>query len=181
MLLAKKVFLTKGVGVHKHKLTSFELALRDAKIAAYNLVRVSSIMPANCKTISREAGLKYLVPGQILHVVLSESSTNEPNRLIAAGIGVALPKSSDHHGYLSEHHSYGETEEKAGDYCEDLAAEMLATILGLTFDKNASYDSKKEVWKFSSEVIKTANITQSAVGDKNGKWTTVLAACVHIV
>jgi len=30
--VAKKVFLTRGVGVHKDKLTSFEYALRDAGI-----------------------------------------------------------------------------------------------------------------------------------------------------
>jgi len=181
MLLAKKVFLTKGVGVHQHKLSSFELALRDANIAPYNLVRVSSILPPRCKIISREAGSKYLRAGQILHVVMSESATNEPNRLIASSVGIAIPKNSDHHGYLSEHHSYGETETKAGDYCEDLAAEMLATVLGLRFDPEASYDANKEIWKISGEIVKTTNITQSAIGDKSGKWTTVVAACVLII
>jgi arginine decarboxylase len=31
-MVPQKVFLTKGVGVHKDKLASFELALRDAGI-----------------------------------------------------------------------------------------------------------------------------------------------------
>jgi len=181
MLLAKKAFLTKGVGVHKHKLTSLELALRDAKIASYNIVRVSSIFPPHCKLVSKEAGLKYLMPGQILHVVVSESSTDEPNRLVAASVGVAIPKNPANYGYLSEHHSYGETEEKAGDYAEDMAASMLATILGVRFDPEASYDAKKELWKISTEIVKTANITQSAIGEKNGNWTTVVAACVLIM
>ena len=181
MLLPKKAFLTKGVGVNKHKLTSFELALRDAKIAPFNLVRVSSIFPPNCKMIPKEAGIKYLAPGQILHVVIAESYTNEPNRLIAASVGIALPRNPNMYGYLSEHHSYGETEEKAGDYTEDLAASMLATILGVKFDPEASYDAKKELWKISNEIVKTTSITQSAVGDKNGNWTTVIAACVMIM
>ncbi len=181
MLLPKKAFLTKGVGVNKHKLTSFELALRDAKVAPFNLVRVSSIFPPNCKLIPREAGTKYLAPGQILHVVLAENSTNEPNRLIAASIGIAIPKNSDTCGYLSEHHPYGETEEKAGDYAEDLAASMLATVLGVKFDPEASYDAKKEQWKISTEIVRTANITQSAEGDKYGNWTTVVSACVLII
>ncbi len=181
MLLPTKAFLTKGVGVNKHKLTSFELALRDAKVAPYNLVRVSSIFPPNCKLVFKEAGLKYLAPGQILHVVLAENSTNEPNRLIAASIGISIPKNPDTCGYLSEHHPYGETEEKAGDYAEDLAASMLATVLGVKFDPEASYDAKKELWKISNEIVKTTSITQSAEGDKYGNWTTVVAACVLII
>lgn len=181
MIIPKKAFLTKGVGVAKHKLTSFELALRNAKVARYNLVRVSSIFPPYCKLIPRSAGLKYLTPGQIVYTVLSENSTNEPHRQIAASVGVAIPKNQEHYGYLSEHHSFGETEKKAGDYAEDLAASMLATILGVSFDPDASYDEKKELWKISGEIVKTTNLTQSARGDKDGNWTTVLAASVFII
>ena len=120
MFLPKKIFLTKGVGVHKEKLSSFELALRDAEIAPFNIVRVSSIYPPYCKLISKEAGLKYLTPGQILHVVISENATNEPNRLIAASVGMAIPKKPEHYGYLSEHHSYGWNEKRTSDYAEEI-------------------------------------------------------------
>lgn len=168
------------MGVHKEKLTSFELALRDAGIAMFNLVRVSSIYPPYCKMVPREAGLKYLSPGQVVHMVIAESSTNEPNRLIAASIGLAIPKNPSHYGYLSEHHSYGETAKKADDYAEDLAAEMLATILNGKLDAKADYDEQKEEWKISSEVVKTTAITQSAEGHKDGYWTTVIAACVFV-
>lgn len=183
MLLPKKCFVTKGVGVHREKLTSFELALRDAGIAQYNLVRVSSIYPPYCKMVPKEAGLKYLSPGSIVHVVIAESATNEPNRLIAASVGMAIPKNPALYGYLSEHHSYGETAKKADDYCEDLAAEMLATILGLSgkMGSRVKYDKKKEEWRISSESVKTMAITQSAEGNKHGHWTTVIAACVFIV
>jgi len=181
MIIPKKVFLTKGVGINKHKLSSFESALRDAKIAQFNLVRVSSIFPPYCKHIPREAGLKYLTPGQIVFCVLSENATNESNRLIASSVGMAIPKNSEHYGYLSEHHSFGETEKKAGDYAEDLAASMLATILGVKFDPDASYDEKKETWKICGEIVKTTNITQSARGDKNGLWTTVVTAAVFVI
>jgi arginine decarboxylase len=172
------MFLTKGVGKHQEKLTSFEMALRDAKIAALNLVSVSSIFPPRCKMVSVQTGLKELTPGQIAHVVLSKNSTNEPNRLIAASIGVAIPADRNTYGYLSEHHSYGERETKAGEYAEDLAAEMLATVLGVDFDPDSSWDAKKDLWKISGKIVRTRNITQSAVGDKNGLWTTVLAAAI---
>lgn len=183
MLLPKKCFVTKGVGVHKEKLTSFELALRDAGIAQYNLVRVSSIYPPYCKMVPKEVGLKYLSPGSIVHVVIAESATNEPNRLIASSVGLAIPKNPAHHGYLSEHHSYGETAKKADDYCEDLAAEMLATILGGNgkLGSKIKYDNRKQEWRISSEVVKTMAVTQSAEGNKNGFWTTVIAACVFIM
>jgi arginine decarboxylase len=178
--VAQKIFFTKGVGKHKEKLTSFELALRDAEIAQYNLVRVSSIFPPHCKLISKREGLGELSPGQILYVVISQSETNEPHRLIASSIGVAIPKDRDRYGYLSEHHSYGQRDDVAGDYAEDLAASMLATILGVEFDPDASWDKKKEIWRISDEIVTTRNITQSAIGDKNGLWTTVLTAAVLI-
>ena len=64
MFVAKRMFLTKGVGKHREKLASFELALRSAGIAACNLVRVSSIFPPRCKMIPRAEGMKELHPGK---------------------------------------------------------------------------------------------------------------------
>lgn len=172
------MFLTKGVGKHREKLTSFELALRNAGIAACNLVRVSSIFPPRCKMIPRAEGIKELQPGQVTFVVISENSTREPHRLIAASVGVALPADRDTFGYLSEHHSFGQTEEVAGEYAEELAAEMLATTLGVEFDSDRSWDEKKEIYRISNKIVRTMEITQSAIGDKRGLWSTVLAASV---
>ncbi|MCL5674632.1 MAG: arginine decarboxylase, pyruvoyl-dependent [Candidatus Omnitrophica bacterium] len=180
-MVPKKVFLTKGVGKDREKLTSFERSLRNAGIAQFNLVSISSIFPPDCKLISKTEGLSLLKPGQILYVVMSRNSTNEPHRLITSSVGLAIPKNPNQYGYLSEHESFGETEEKAGDYAEDLAATMLATILGVEFDPNLSYDEKKQIWRMSSEIVKTTNITQSAIGDKNGLWTTVISSAVFIL
>ena len=180
MILPNKMFLTKGVGIHKEKLSSFEVALRDAGIAPFNLVRVSSIYPPNCKMLSKEAGLKYLSPGQILFTVIAEAATNEPNRLIAASIRMAFPKKPEQYGYLSEAHTYGWTEKKTADYAEDLAAGMLATTLGVKFDPEASYDKRKAQWKISGDIVKTRELTQSAEGHKDGLWTTVISVAVLI-
>jgi arginine decarboxylase len=176
----KAIFLTKGVGRHREKLTSFELALRDARIAEFNLVRVSSIFPPGCKVISIQDGLKTLTPGQIVYAVMYDNSTDEPHRLIAASVGLAIPADKDQYGYLSEHKSFGQTDEKAGDYAEDLAATMLATSLGVDFDPNVSYDERKDVWKLSDKIVQTRNITQSAIGDRDGLWTTVVTAAVFV-
>ena len=178
MYVAKQIFTTKGVGQHKEKLASFEMALRKAGIAQFNLVRVSSIYPPRCKNTTKSQGLKQLEPGQIVHVVMSENATNEPHHLIAASVGVATPRDSEGFGYLSEHHSFGQTSEKAGDYAEDLAAEMLATVLGVEFDADSSWDEKREIWRFSGQIYRSSNTTQTAVGNKKGLWTTVIAAAV---
>jgi arginine decarboxylase len=111
---------------------------------------------------------------------MSENATNEPHRLTASSVGLAIPKDDSKYGYLSEHHSFGETDQRAGDYSEDVAAEMLATVLGVEFDPNKSYDERKDTWSISTEIVKTYNITQSAIGDKNGLWTTVVAGAILI-
>ena len=178
MYVPTKIFLTKGVGKHKERLTSFEMALRNARIAPFNLVGVSSIYPPGCKIISVDKGLEQVTAGQILHAVYSRNETNEPNRLIAASVGIAIPSDPTTYGYLSEHHSFGQKEKVASEYAEDLAAEMLATILGVEFDPAASWDEKRQQWKISGKIVKTRNITQTAQGDKNGLWTTVIAGAI---
>ena len=177
-MIPQRLFLTKGVGKHNEKLTSFEAALRNAGIAPFNIVRVSSILPPGAKILPKTKGIQRLAPGEIVHAVMAESSTNEPHRLIAAAIGVAVPSDRSQYGYLSEYHSFGETELRAGDKAEDLAAQMLATTLGVPFDPDISYDERKEIWKISTEIVKTMNTTQTAIGDKLGLWTTVIAAAV---
>ena len=179
-MVPKRIFFTKGVGKHRERLTSFELALRDAGIAAQNLVRVSSIFPPNCKLLARKEGVKYLHPGEVVFAVVAENSTREPHRLLASSIGVAIPADRNTYGYLSEHHSFGETEDSAGEYAEELAAEMLATTLNVEFDPDSSWDEKKQIYRLSNKIVRTANVTQSAVGDKRALWTTVIASAVLI-
>ena len=179
-MIPRQIFLTKGVGRHKEKLQSFEWALRKAGIAPYNLVRVSSIFPPGCKMISKEKGLTLLKPGEIVFGVFSENATNEPNRLIACSIGVAIPSKPENYGYLSEHHSFGQTDEIAGSYAEDLAATMLATTLGLDFDLDRAWDERKQEYKMSGRFVRTQSVVQTARGEKNGLWTTTIAAAVFI-
>ena len=179
-MIPKYFFLTKGVGKHKEKLQSFELALRNAGIHYCNLVNVSSIVPPGCKLLPRAKGLKMLHPGEITFVVLARTAAKEPNRLLASSVGVAIPSKKNQYGYLSEHHSFGQTDEVAGDYAEDLAATMLATTMGVKFDPETAWDERKQLFKTSGMIIKTQHITQSAKGDKSGLWTTTIAAAVFL-
>ena len=113
-------------------------------------------------------------------MVLARNATNEPNRLVASSIGVAIPSGNNQYGYLSEHHSFGQTDEVAGDYSEDLAATMLATTMGIPFDPETAWDERKQIFRTSGLIIKTDNITQSAKGNKKGLWTTTVAAAVFV-
>ncbi len=180
-MIPTRMFYTKGVGVHKEKLASFESALRRAGIEEFNLVNVSSIFPPGCKVISRKEGLESLKPGQIVHCVLARNATNEPNRLVSAAIGLAIPKDVEGYGYISEHSGFGETDEKAGDYAEDIAASMLATTLGIDFDPDTAWDERRQIYRASGSIFKTTHICQSAMGNKDGLWTTVVAAAVFIL
>ena len=88
----QKIFLTKGVGIHREKLASFELALRNAGIASLNLITVSSILPPNCEFIDKDTGIQLLLPGQVVPIVLARSESNQPSTLDSSGVGVAVPR-----------------------------------------------------------------------------------------
>ncbi|GMT43172.1 MAG: putative pyruvoyl-dependent arginine decarboxylase [bacterium] len=177
----KKMFFTSGAGVHKEELRSYELALRDAGVATCNLVNVSSILPPRCKIISKKEGLKQLKAGTITFCVQARCGSNEPHRLIAASIGCAIPADRNLYGYLSEHHTYGETEKVAGDYAEDLAAAMLASTLGIEFDEDQSWDERRQIYKISNKIVRSRNITQTAIVKGKGAYHTVVALAIFIL
>jgi arginine decarboxylase len=180
-LVPKEVFFTKGVGRHRTRLQSFELALRHAGIEKGNLVRVSSILPPGCRIIPKSKGLEKLAAGEVTFVVLAEASTDEPSRLVGAGIGLAQPSRGEQYGYISEHHGYGMTEERLADFVEDIAATMLATTLGVDFDPDTAYDDRKQIYKMSGKIVRTRACVQTAEGDKKGLWTTVIVAAVMLL
>ncbi len=180
MYVPRYMFFTKGVGVAKEKLASFENALRNAKIAHFNLVSVSSIFPPHCHIIDIETGLARLEPGEITHSVLAKQQSREPGRRLVASIGLALPAEEARYGYLSEHHGFGMTETEAGEYAEDLAASMLATTLGIDFDPDKDYDERRDIYKMSGKIVKSQHHSQASLGSEGNIWTTVLAAAVFV-
>ena len=177
-IIPRRIFFTRGKGIHKERLASFEEALRDARIANLNLVYVSSIFPPGCKKVSAEDGLKSLSPGEITHCVMARQDTDEAGRRVVASIGVAVPRNPELYGYLSEHHGYGQTNKQASDYSEDLAASMLATTLGIPFDADKDYNERKEQYRMGGHIVNTQSFTQSAAGAPGGVWTTVISCAV---
>ena len=173
----RRVFLTKGIGRHRYQLKSFEEALRNAGVAQQNLVQVSSIVPPKCRLISQKEGLKELSPGRTCYCVMARADTDEHGRLVASGIGVAIPKDDTRWGYLSEVHGHGMDRQEASDMAEDLAADMLGTTLGLEIDPDQAWSEKEQVYKSSGLIIRTSNVTQTARGQR-GLWTTTVAMAV---
>ncbi len=180
-LVPKRLFFTSGVGYHRNKLQSFELALRDAGIEKCNIVSVSSIFPPDCELISKKEGIKELQPGQITFVVLARKSTNEPNRLISASIGLACPKDKKQYGYLSEHSAFGESTIQSTDLAEDLAATMLASTLGIELDPDVAWDERKQLYEVGQNQFVSQSIGQSVEGHKEGLWTTVVSCAVMLL
>ncbi len=176
----REFFLTKGVGVHKYLLSSFEEALRQAGVANQNLVSVSSILPPGCKIITKKEGLLKLEPGTIRFTVIARIDTDEHHRLITASVGIAQPKDKKKWGYISEVHEYGRTIKECGDMAEDLAASMLGTTLGIEIDPEVAWVEREEYYKASGLIVRTTNITQAATG-KQGLWTTAVAMAVFIL
>jgi arginine decarboxylase len=179
-MVPEGVFFTSGVGKHKHKLQSFELALRNAGIEICNLVSVSSIFPPNCKILPRTKGLGHLRAGEITYCVMARAETNEPNRLIASGVGLAIPASGHNYGYISEYHGHGLRKKDCADLVEDMAATMLATTLGIEFDPDKAYDERKEIYRMSGKIVRTRAEVKTASGDRDGLWTTVISAAVFL-
>lgn len=172
------VFLTRGVGAHRHQLTAFEYALRAADIEQQNLVAVSSILPPGCELIEPEIGIQTLRPGEITFCVMARAETSEPGRRIAASIGLAWPKDPTIYGYISEHHGFGLTEAESGEYAEDLAATMLASTLGIDFDADAAWNERRKVYEMSHLIVDSQSLTAAAEGEPDGLWTCVVAAAV---
>lgn len=176
--IPNRFFLTSGIGVHRERLTAFELALRDADIEQQNLVSISSILPPGCSEIDRQGGVATLQPGEITFSVMARAETNEPGRRINSSVGLARPSDPSMYGYISEHHGYGMTREQSGDYAEDLAASMLASTLGIEFDSDAAWNERKRVYETSNLIIGSTSITAYAEGDASGRWTCAVAAAV---
>ena len=180
MFVPSKVFFTKGVGVHKEKLVSFEMALRDAHVSPFNLVTVSSIMPPNARIVSREEGLSELHAGEIVFCVMARCETDVTGESAAASVGLAVPPfEQGQHGFLSEHHGTGITAEECGIHAEDLAATMLGSLMDIDIDPKEAWDEREQAYLASGKIIKTSNVSSGAVCE-DGMWTTVVSLAVFV-
>ena len=125
----------------------------------------------------REPG-KHIRPNTYWITVLRRGQTFPDARRATASIGLAIPANPDLYGYIAEHHAFGMRRTVAGDYAEDLAASMLATVLGVPFDPDQAWDERKEQWKLSGKIVNTRNMSCTAEAHDDGRWITVISAVV---
>jgi arginine decarboxylase len=147
------------VGVDKDPLISFGIALQDAGIGPFNLVKVSSIIPPRCSLIDKEQGLQLLSPGQILYCVLARKCTST-NELITAAVGAAIAANQTDVGCLYELTETGKSEAQTAKKAEKLTRELLHRSLGL-------------------QESRTLSIASEAMG-KDSIFTTVVATAVFV-
>jgi len=181
LLVPVQAYLTRGVGVHREELVAFEIALRDAGIAAQNLVAVSSILPPACELVAREEAEKHLMPGQILHVVMSREETDEPHRAVGASIGIARPRDTSRHGFIAEHGGFGLGEDELRTHAEDLASTMLASTMGVDVDADLPPRERARLFEEAGVVDFRDSVVATARGDERGRTTCVVAAAVFVM
>lgn len=178
-LIPKGLFFTQGVGVHRERLVSFELALKDARVESQNLVPVSSIVPPGCRVVSQDEGVERLQPGAITFCVAAWMSSNEPGRRVTAAVGMCAPKDRLKHGYLSEHHAFDEGEGLAKDYAEYLAALMFMNANGIPESEGLSWKANKDLWMGTDRILQLESVVKSAIVSL-GTYTTVFAGAIFL-
>lgn len=93
-----KYILNSSIGYGKSELTSFDNALLNCKIANYNLVKVSSILPARSKKVEEVD----IPKGSVIFTAYASLSSNKKGQLMSAAVGVGLPKEKEKIGVIME-------------------------------------------------------------------------------
>ena len=98
MFCPSKFKIVKGVGKSLYPLVAFDIALQNAGIGDYNLVKVSSILPAGCMYTENIDMIK----GSILYAAYA-SSTISFGQSSSVGVAIAKACSFDENGVIFEH------------------------------------------------------------------------------
>lgn len=109
-----------GVGVSAFELVSFDRALREAGFADYNLLRVSSILPAG---VALRPSVE-IPKGSLLPIAYGVFSSNEADRTIAAAVSLAFPNDPRAVGVIMEAEGYM-TEREAHEMVAAMAEEAM--------------------------------------------------------
>ena len=105
--------INSGAGTAQFQLVAFDKALSAAGISNYNLVRVSSILPAHAK----KCNVVSLEEGSPLHTAYATISSDVPGKKLATAVAVGIPANMNNIGVIMEAvgESKEETEQRAID------------------------------------------------------------------
>ena len=105
------IHLAKGIGTGSTKLAAFDAALNHAGIANYNLIKLSSVIPADSEIVVHKGAIPkskiYGSWGDRMYVVMAEERENTPNAEAWAGIGWVQNKKTGE-GLFVEHEGASE-------------------------------------------------------------------------
>ena len=108
-MIAKKWRISSGIGSSAEGLPSFDKALIDAGVGNYNLVRLSSILPAYCDKVDDIDTPE----GSLLPTAYSTITSDTVGDIIISTIGVGLPKDKSKVGVIMEYSTKNTTVEAA--------------------------------------------------------------------
>lgn len=111
--LAKECCISRGKGASVNGLPSFDKALLEAGVGNYNLVRLSSILPAKCEWVDVKNITDYITEGSLLPTAYSTITSDIEGDVIVSTIGVGIPVDKNHVGVIMEYSTKNVTEEEA--------------------------------------------------------------------
>lgn len=118
-MIATKYKIGSGVGKSMNHLVSFDKALISAGVGNYNLVRLSSILPADCELTDKID----LPEGSLLPTAYSTISSNKKGDRLVSTIGVGIPVDENNVGVIMEYSAIGQSSEDALDTLSDMIEE----------------------------------------------------------
>jgi len=113
-----KVAITSGKAEGPSKLNAFDNALLDAGIGDVNLIKVSSILPAD----SKFAELPELKAGDMINCVLAHAASNRKGDIITAVIAAAT---SNDFGCVVEHSDINKDPDEVKEKAVFMVKEMM--------------------------------------------------------
>lgn len=152
-MIADKYKLGAGKGRSELPLAAFDKALLDAGVGNYNLVRLSSILPARCEKTD-EIGIPE---GSLLPVAYATISSDVAGDILCSGVAIGFPDDADKVGVIMEYSEIGADKSKV--------LTTLQRMIREAFDVRG--------WKLKD----ISYAVSSAVVEKDGE-NTVTFACV---
>lgn len=139
--------MVSGRGESKFPLAAFDEALYNAGIGDFNLVKVSSILPANC-IYSDEITLKA---GSILYAAYATITISDQEKGQTA-VAVAIPENGDENGVIFEN-----SLKNCTDNCETIVKYMCQEAMEKRVKKI------KEIKKLSQSIVGVDGLYISAI------------------
>ena len=136
----RKYILAKGSGNSEYGLNAFDKALFASGIADYNLVKLSSILPANCLRVNAVD----LPLGSFLHTAFARCIQDRQGVTISAAIAIAIPNDKSLPGVIME---------ASGEYDLGTADETVCAMVRIAIEVRgiSEYHIEKESISMKTE------------------------------